>query len=146
MADADEAALLRATLREVRSDLVKLYASLPPGLDFYLGKIRLTRLRIDAALGDSAFPAPEQQAPAEAFTEYGYCVEYANGRRCDISPLGTDKASAWATLANYAEADQCSLARATRLTRDCYGRLILASRDVTRTAWTDVDAQEANDG
>lgn len=47
-----------AVLREVRSDLVKLYAALPPGLDFYFGKIRLTRLRIDAALGDEHFTTP----------------------------------------------------------------------------------------
>lgn len=47
-----KAAEAEAVLREVRSDLLKLYASLPAGLDFYLGKIRMTRLRIDAALGD----------------------------------------------------------------------------------------------
>lgn len=52
-----------ATLREVRRDLVLLYASLPGGLDFYLGRIRITRQRIDATLSGEAAPAVEPDAP-----------------------------------------------------------------------------------
>ncbi len=56
--DAATRAATDVVLREVRSDPVKLYAALPPGLGFSLGKIRLTRQRIDAALGDEHFTTP----------------------------------------------------------------------------------------
>lgn len=72
----------------------------------------------------------------EAFTEYGYVVEYTNGRRCAVSPLGNDEESAAATLRMYA----------VKLPERDGSRRVLVSRRVTRTAWADVEIKEITHG
>ncbi|WP_327066840.1 hypothetical protein [Kitasatospora sp. NBC_01302] len=67
----------------------------------------------------------------EAFTEYGWYVEYGDGTRGWLTPLGTDRDRALAQF-RMLEADMPEGTDEMRL--------VFVSRHVTRTPWTAEDA------
>lgn len=76
---------------------------------------------------------------SEAFTEYGYLVEYADGSRCAVSPL--------AAIASDEEGQQLMgyYAKGEPSVQQRGARHVLVSRQVTRTAWADVAPPTAPD-
>jgi hypothetical protein len=73
-------------------------------------------------------------AEPEAFTEYGYLIEYANGNRCAVGPLPATASDeeGWQLMGYYARGETSVAQRGARH--------VLVSRQVTRTAWADVAA------
>lgn len=68
----------------------------------------------------------------EEFTEYGYCVEYADGFRCAIGSLGRMTAE---------EAEEYVFGY-IGLSHPSDSRYVLVARQVTRTPWTDQPRKE----
>jgi hypothetical protein len=107
----DDAARLRATLLDVRRDLAVLYGALPEGLDAYLARIRITRLRIDKALAEPD-DAAEQPIPYSLVEPARCCmcgstdVRYRNYREqpfCWPCADGTSPEGKAAVAASLAE-------------------------------------------
>lgn len=76
----------------------------------------------------------DEPAPAEDFTEYGHISQYPDGNRCAVSPMGTDRDSAAQQVREMDAMDQRNGPQ--------FGRGVLVSRRVTRTAWVDVERME----
>lgn len=77
-------------------------------------------------------PQPAPTTNPEAFTEYGYLIEYADGNRCAVGALSAvaSDEEGWQLMGYYAQGEPSVAQRGARH--------VLVSRQVTRTDWADV--------